>query len=335
VEARRTGATWHLTMEDQRDYRRFTIEARALVNAGGPWASEVITAIAGLNAPAPVRLVKGSHIVVDRLFDHDRAYIFQNSDGRVCFAIPFEHDFTLIGTTDEDFEGDPAAAAATEAEKDYLLASVGEYLDRPLTRDMIRWTYAGVRPLYDDGASKAQEATRDYVLSLDSGAGKAPLLSVIGGKITTFRRLAEQALKGLAATFPQMRGAWTASASLPGGDVPVMAFSGWIEDAVRRHPTLDPRLIARLCRAYGSRISAVLAGVSGPSHLGRDFGAGLSEREVDYLVANEWAETTDDILWRRSRLGLRFTPDQRAALDQYLAASIRKPMTSAAGGRAS
>ena len=173
VEARRTGATWHLTMEDQRDYRRFTIEARALVNAGGPWASEVITAIAGLNAPAPVRLVKGSHIVVDRLFDHDRAYIFQNSDGRVCFAIPFEHDFTLIGTTDEDFEGDPAAAAATEAEKDYLLASVGEYLDRPLTRDMIRWTYAGVRPLYDDGASKAQEATRDYVLSLDTVGRKS------------------------------------------------------------------------------------------------------------------------------------------------------------------
>jgi glycerol-3-phosphate dehydrogenase len=336
VTAERQGAVWRLTVEDRRNRSRSEIQARALVNAAGPWVSEVITGVAGRNVPARVRLVKGSHIVVDRVFEHDRAYTFQNADGRVCFAIPYERDFTLIGTTDEDFDGDPATAAISEAETDYLLASVSTYLERPLTRDMIRWTYAGVRPLFDDGASKAQEATRDYVLSLDSSDGSAPLLSVIGGKITTFRRLAEQALARLSTVFPHMRPPWTRDAVLPGGDVPFDAFAAWAEETVgHRYPFLNPRTVMRLCRAYGSRIRTVLDGVAGPADLGRDFGAGLSEREVEYLIAHEWAETADDILWRRSKLGLRFAPEQRAALEDYLANSRNVPLRAAAGGQAS
>lgn len=336
VAAARDGAAWRLTLEDRRTGSRSEVSARALVNAGGPWVSDIITGVAGRNVPARVRLVKGSHIVVDRIFAHDRAYIFQNADGRVCFAIPYETDFTLIGTTDEDFEGDPATAAITDAETDYLLASVGAYLERPLTREMIRWTYSGVRPLYDDGASKAQEATRDYVLSLDSADGSPPLLSVIGGKITTFRKLAEQALARLTTVFPHMRPPWTREAVLPGGDVPFDAFAEWTNETVgHRYPFLEPLTGARLCRAYGSRIRAVLDGVSGPADLGRDFGGGLSEREVDYLVGQEWAETADDILWRRSKLGLRFTSGQRALLEDYLAESRTAPLRAAAGGQTS
>jgi glycerol-3-phosphate dehydrogenase len=200
---------------------------------------------------------------------------------------------------------------------------------------MIRWTYAGVRPLFDDGASKAQEATRDYVLSLDANDGNAPLLSVIGGKITTFRRLAEQALARLSPVLPHMRPPWTRGAVLPGGDVPFDAFTAWAEETVaHRYPFLNPRTAMRLCRAYGSRIRTVLDGVAGPADLGRDFGAGLSQREVEYLVAHEWADTADDILWRRSKLGLRFAPEQRAALEDYLANSRNVPLRAAAGGQA-
>jgi glycerol-3-phosphate dehydrogenase len=319
VAARREGSQWRITLEDQNTRLRSEVVSRALINAGGPWVSDVIAEVAGRNASAPVRLVKGSHIVVDRLFDHDRAYTFQNSDGRVCFAIPYERDFTLIGTTDEDYHGEPGNAAISEGEIDYLLTSVGAYLTRPVDRQAIRRTYAGVRPLFDDGASKAQEATRDYVLTLDSATGSAPMLSVIGGKITTFRRLAEQALAKLAPTFSHMRPPWTREAVLPGGDIPVDAYDAWAaEVAQQRFPFLDPALVARLCRAYGSRIATVLDGVGKPDDLGRSFGAGLSEREVAYLADQEWAETADDILWRRSKLGLRVTAEERALLERHL-----------------
>ena len=280
-------------------------------------------------------MVKGSHIVVDRIFEHDRAYIFQNADDRICFAIPYERDFTLIGTTDEDFQGDPATAAITDRETDYLLAAVSEYLERPVTREMIRWTYAGVRPLYDDGASRAQEATRDYVLEVDAPPGEPPLLSVFGGKITTYRRLAEQVLEKLGGSFPHMRKPWTRTATLPGGDIPVIAFDEWARGIADRHAFLDQRVVARLCRAYGSRTDTLLSGVSSAADMGRDFGGGLSEREVDYLMSQEWAETSEDMLWRRSKLGLRFSPAQRMALDGYIQASKRKPLQAIVGGRRS
>ena len=333
VGARRQGGTWRLTMQDEHIGTRFELAAHCLVNAAGPWVSQVISETAGLNLPARVRLVKGSHIVVDRVFDHDRAYIFQNADGRICFAIPYERDFTLIGTTDEDFEGDPSSARISDHETEYLLAAVSEYLERPLTRDMIRWSYAGVRPLYDDGATKAQEATRDYVFSLDAPAGEAPLLSVFGGKITTYRRLAEQALEKISSQFPNMRPAWTREARLPGGDVPVTGFDDWANGIARRYPLLDPALVARLFRAYGSRVEILVAGVSTPADLGNDFGAGLSARELDYLAAHEWAETAEDVLWRRSKLGLRVGPAASAAIEAHLEGLRRWPLSTSAGGR--
>jgi glycerol-3-phosphate dehydrogenase len=329
VAARRQGDLWRLTLEDQRDGTRFEIKARSIVNAGGPWVSQVISGVAGLNAPARVRLVKGSHIVIDRIFDHDCAYIFQNADGRICFAIPYERDFTLIGTTDEDFDGDPGAAAISEHETEYLLGAVSEYLERPIDRGMIRWSYAGVRPLYDDGASKAQEATRDYVITRDAPAGQPPLVSIFGGKITTYRRLAEQALLELVETFPHMRGSWTRTATLPGGDIRVSSFDDWAHNIAVRYAFLDGDLVHRLCRAYGSRVDVLLSGILGAGDLGRDFGEGLSEREVDYLRTNEWAETADDILWRRSKLGLRLSPDQRAGLEDYLQSAKQTPRRAA------
>ena len=320
VAARRANGRWRLTMEDCRTGVRSEATALCLVNAGGPWASNVISEVAGLNLPARIRMVKGSHLVVDRVFDHDRAYIFQNSDGRICFAIPYETDYTLIGTTDEDYEGDPGSAEISAEETEYLLGAVSEYLQQPITRDSIRWTYSGIRPLYDDGATKAQEATRDYVLALDAPLGEASLLSVFGGKITTYRRLAEQALEQLSTTFPHMRASWTRGVTLPGGDLKVGSFEVWAGNVASQYAFLDRRLVHRLCRAYGTRVLNLLSGVSASDDLGRDFGSGLSEREVDYLIANEWAETAEDILWRRTKLGLRLNAKQSSALDDYMRA---------------
>ncbi len=332
VRAHRDGGHWRLELRDGRDGTPSTIAARCLINAAGPWVSRVISEVAGLEPPARVRLVKGSHIVVDRVFDHERAYIFQNADKRICFAIPYERDFTLIGTTDEDFEGDPSRATITDGEIDYLLSAVSEYLERPLSRDMIRWSYSGVRPLYDDGASKAQEATRDYVLGLDAPAGMAPLLSVFGGKITTCRRLAEQALEKIADWFPTMRRPWTREAKLPGGEIPATGYGTWEKEMARRYPFLDATLVSRLCRAYGTRIETLLAGVAHAADLGPDFGAGLTVRELEYLAAYEWAETAEDVLWRRSKLGLRVGAGAAAAIQGKLD-ELRSVQPVAAAGR--
>ena len=323
LSARREGNLWRVTLHDARNPAHYeTVMARALVNAGGPWVGDVISGVIGESSPVGVRLVKGSHLIVDRIFDHDRAYIFQNADGRVCFAIPYERDYTLIGTTDEDFTGDPADAAIDDAEIAYLLGAANAYFTRPVTRDMIRWTYAGVRPLHDDGAGKAQAATRDYLLELEAPEGQAPLLSVFGGKITTFRRMSEQAMGRLAHTFPEMKPAWTRNAAIPGGDI-AGDFDAWADAEAALRPSIAPALIRRLCRAYGTRIGVLLDGVREPADLGRDFGAGLTEREIDYLIANEWAETADDLLWRRSKLGLRLGEAATAEVAAYLGERIR------------
>ena len=201
TSARRIDGVWELTIRTESGSEE-QVRARVLVNAGGPWVSQVLGEVVGRNDPDKIRMVKGSHIVVDKLYDHDRCYIFQNADGRICFAIPYEQNYTLIGTTDEDHTGDPGSPRISDGETDYLLAAVSEYFRRPVTREHIRWAYAGIRPLYDDGASKAQEATRDYVLKLDQPQNGAPLLSVFGGKITTFRKLAESALEKTRALLP-------------------------------------------------------------------------------------------------------------------------------------
>jgi glycerol-3-phosphate dehydrogenase len=264
-------------------------------------------------------MVKGSHIVVRRLFQHDRCYLLQNPDGRICFAIPWQNDFTLIGTTDEDFAGDPAAVAISTAEVDYLCQAISGWFRRPVTPAEVVWSYAGVRPLRDDGATAAQEATRDYVLEL---TGTPPILSVFGGKITTFRRLAEAAMDRLAPLFPGLKSRWTADAHLPGGDFPWDGFATLRDDLARRYPFLPLPTATRLARAYGTRAAALLGSAKSPADLGTMFGADLSQREVDWMVRTEWAYTAEDILWRRSKLGLRLAPAEVTALEHYLAQTV-------------
>jgi glycerol-3-phosphate dehydrogenase len=296
--ARRDGAVWRLTAGGD------TVVARCLVNAAGPWVGMVLGLLG--RAAAPVRLVQGSHLVFRRLFAHDRAYLFQNPDGRVLFAIPYEDDFTLIGTTDTDYAGDPGAAKPSEAEIDYLCAAASAHFATPVTPDDVVWSYCGVRPLYDDGAGAAQAATRDYVLALD--ADGPPLLSVFGGKITTYRRLAEHVLEKLAPFLPASS-PWTGGAPLPGGDFPVTGVAALEAELARDHP----HAARRLARAYGTRARQILCG-----DRGRDFGAGLSEAEVRYLMRKEWAMTPEDVIWRRTKLGLRLSPEQVRDLAAFM-----------------
>jgi glycerol-3-phosphate dehydrogenase len=309
--ARTDGDLWALTLSNGVEER-----ARVLVNAAGPSVSRVLSDVAGQHAPTRVRMVKGSHIVVPRMFQHDRCYLLQNPDGRICFAIPWQSDFTLIGTTDEDFAGDPAAVTISTAEIDYLCRAVSGWFRCPVTPADVMWSYAGVRPLRDDGATAAQEATRDYVLEL---TGMPPVLSVFGGKITTFRRLAEAAMDRLAPLFPGLKPRWTADAHLPGGDFPWDGFGALRDDLTQRYPFLPLPTATRLARAYGTRATSLLDNATSPADLGLAFGADLSEREVDWLVRMEWAHTAEDILWRRSKLGLRLTAPEVARLEGYLA----------------
>jgi glycerol-3-phosphate dehydrogenase len=310
LAARVVDGAWRLSLADGTD-----CAARALVNAAGPWVSQVLGDVIGHHAPARVRLVKGSHIVVRRLFEHGRCYIFQNRDGRICFAIPYEQDFTLIGTTDQDYAGDPSQVAIDPAEETYLRDAVSAYLRQPIAADDIVWRYAGVRPLRDDGAGKAQEATRDYVLELE---GNPPLLSVFGGKITTHRRLAQAAMARLAAFFPGLRGDWTASASLPGGDFPWDGVAGLRDMLRQRYGFLPDRTLHRLVRSYGTLVPGMLGDAASIEDLGVCFGYDLTEREVSWLRDTEWARTVEDILWRRSKLGLRLSPDETATLGAWL-----------------
>ncbi|MDO5622017.1 MAG: glycerol-3-phosphate dehydrogenase [Paracoccus sp. (in: a-proteobacteria)] len=309
TDARRENNLWRITTEGP-DGRQVH-QARALVNAGGPWVAQVIRDVTHIDSPERIRLVRGSHIVTRRLFDHDRCYFFQGPDGRIIFAIPFEQDFTLIGTTDQDHQGAPGEAECSPAEVDYLCRFASQYFARPVTPDQVVWTYSGVRPLYDDGASSATAATRDYVLSLDTDS--APVLNVFGGKITTYRRLAEAALMKLTPFFPQARPAWTAGVPLPGGDFPVDGVPALVE-ALRKAHDLPEAQALRLIRAYGTEAEAMLA--NGP---GRDFGGGLCQAELDWMMAREWAHTADDALWRRSKLGLRLDAAQQTAVAAYMA----------------
>lgn len=336
TEIRQSDGVWELTAENTETGERETIQARALVNAGGPWVEEVLARGAGVNSKAKVRLVQGSHIVVPKLYDHDRAYIFQNSDGRIVFAIPYQQDFTLIGTTDRDYQGDPAKVKTTDEEIRYLCAAVGEYLAKPVRPKDVVWTYSGVRPLYDDGASEAKAATRDYVFELDTPGG-LPLLSIYGGKITTYRRLSEEALERLS---PYLKAAnasegWTGRSSLPGGDMAVSAVPSLIAELRQTYPFLSEPHARRLAHAYGTRAAKMLGNAATAADLGQDFGATLTEREVRYLMAEEWALAAEDIVWRRSKLGLRLSAQQVVALDQWIAANRASvtPMREA-GGRA-
>jgi glycerol-3-phosphate dehydrogenase len=297
---------------------REVVTARALVNAGGPWVDEVTELTLRRAGPSRARLVKGSHIVVPKLFDHDSAYIFQNPDGRIVFAIPYETDFTLIGTTDEDFKGELNSVAASVEEIQYLCDAVIRYFRQPLSPDDVVWSYAGVRALYDDHSSKPEDATRDYHLALDRNFGEAPLLTVYGGKITTYRRLAESALQ-LLSPFFAMRGAWTAHDPLPGGDFAWDAINDVATDMREQWPFLDAAFAKRLVHAYGTRAKDILGAAKSFEDLGECFGEDLTAAEVRYLMDREWALEASDILWRRTKLGLRFTDDERARLTSFMA----------------
>ena len=314
VSAERVGDLWQVTTENA-DGRQ-TFAARALVNAGGPWVEEIIRNITRINSTEGVRLVRGSHIVTRKLYDHDRCYFFQGTDGRIIFAIPYEQDFTLIGTTDKDHQGAPGSAVCTDEERDYLLAFASQYFNKPVTLADVVWTYSGVRPLYNDGATSATAATRDYVLSLDQNG--APLLNVFGGKITTHRRLAESALTKLAPFFPKARPAWTARAPLPGGDFPHGDVGRLTQNLLSRYTFLTPFWAARLIRAYGSEATALLGEARSVADLGPDFGATLTGTEVDWLMDHEFACEAADIVWRRTKLGLRLSTAQVARLQDYM-----------------
>ncbi|UIJ74051.1 glycerol-3-phosphate dehydrogenase [Aurantimonas sp. HBX-1] len=314
TEARRVDGAWQITLRDTESGHSRTVTARFLVNVAGPWVDEIIRGPMGRNEARHVRLVQGSHIVTRKLYDHDRAYIFQNEDGRIIFAIPYEEDFTLVGTTDRDYEGDPGKVAITEEETRYLLGAASEYFKRPVTAEDIVWTYSGVRPLYDDGASKAQEATRDYVLKVEGGRDEARVLNCFGGKITTYRVLSEEVLAKIEDALGARGKRWTGTAPLPGGDFAVDGLAA-LEDQLRQAvPVLDERTVRRLVRSYGTDALAV-AGHGAP---GRDLGHGLFESEVDWLTRNEWARTAEDILWRRTKLGLRFGEAERQRLAEHL-----------------
>ncbi|MEX6505454.1 glycerol-3-phosphate dehydrogenase [Jiella sp. M17.18] len=315
IEARRAGGLWHLRLKDQASGESLSATARFLVNTGGPWVDAIIRNALGQNEARHVRLVQGSHIVTKKLYDHDRAYIFQNADGRIIFAIPYEDDFTLVGTTDQDYEGDPGAVAITEGEIAYLLSAASEYFARPLAREDIVWTYSGVRPLFDDGASKAQEATRDYVLKVEGGKGEPALLNCFGGKITTYRVLSEEVLGHIGQAIGSKGASWTGGKPLPGGDFPVDGVAALEAELKRRAPALGERTVRRLVRGYGT--DALQIARSGS--LGDDLGHGLSEAELAWLIDKEWAETADDILWRRTKLGLRFSREETARLAAHMA----------------
>jgi glycerol-3-phosphate dehydrogenase len=318
VGLERLADRWRAMLRDSEGER--TIEARAIVNAAGPWVDEVAKVALGGGTKAHLRLVRGSHIVVPRSFPGEHAYILQQPDGRIVFAIPYERDFTLIGTTDEEFAGDPDHVAISEAEIDYLLTAVGRSFKSGVARDEIVWSYSGVRPLYEDKARSNSTVTRDYVFELDvgqgTGGGGAPILSIYGGKITTFRRLAEHALEKLGKHLP-MGPPWTARAALPGGEM--RDFAEFLWRASERHPWLPPEMLLRLASAYGARVDSLIGGAHALSDLGERLGGDLYEAELRYLAAHEFARTAEDVLWRRSKLGLHLGPEAHAAVARWFA----------------
>ena len=315
IEARREDSSWRATVRGPDGDR--TIRSRALVNAAGPWAERLLERVDVTRQRRRVHLVKGSHIVLPRLYAGEHAFILQNPDGRGVFAIPFEDRFTLVGTTDVEWSGGPEAAAISEGETDYLLGTVARnFAARPSRADIV-WSYSGVRTLVDNGSGDPSKATRDYLLDLDTLG--APLLSVLGGKLTTYRSLAEKALDRLVAFFPKASPGWTRDAVLPGGDIPDLDVERYAQRLRENWHALPSQLLSRFARSYGTRTEALLSDIRSTDDLGEHFGGGLYAREVDYLVANEWARTAEDVLFRRTKLGLHLDQKSTERLSAYQA----------------
>ncbi len=321
--ARREGLRWQARLR-RADGSEIDVSAACLVNAAGPWASRFLQGATPGPTEKSVRLIKGSHIVVKRLFDHEFSYLFQHPDGRVVFAIPYEGDFTLIGTTDLEYRGDAGQVAIDAAEIDYLCALSNRYFKRPITPADVVWTYSGVRPLLDDDSSDASDVTRDYTFELDTEG--APMLSIFGGKITTFRKLAEQAVDLIAPLLANRKGPWTETACLPGGDVhgpvsnnrSVLEFGDFVTALQHKYAWLPARLVERYAHAYGTRIDRLIGPRAALAQMGREILPGLFEAEAQYWIATEWAACATDMLWRRSKLGLHLPADAQATLDNWI-----------------
>lgn len=318
ITARRDDKFWYSTIEDVATGERREIVSKMMINTGGPWVSEVLHDRLHIKTNKNVRLVKGSHIVVPKLYEGAHAFLFQNPDGRIVFSIPYEGKFTLIGTTDEPYKEDPAKVKISPEEISYLCESINRYFKKAISPSDVFWAYSGVRPLYDDAAANASAVTRDYVLDIESKSGEPPLMSVFGGKITTFRRLAEHVFEKLEPFIPGLKPSWTATKPLPGGDLPDGNFEAFLKTVKTRWPFLPDAMATRLAHSYGTRVEHILDKATSLEELGEDFGGGLTRAEVDYMVDYEWAKTAEDILWRRSKLGLHVPSTTAEVLSQYL-----------------
>jgi glycerol-3-phosphate dehydrogenase len=317
IAARREDGLWSIDIEDGRTGSATKVRARALVNAAGPWVNDIVSRVAGQNRTRNVRLVKGSHIVVPKFWEGRQAYLIQNNDKRVIFVNPYQNDMALIGTTDIPYDGRPEEVTADASEIDYLIKVVNRYFKQQLTTGDVVYSFSGVRPLYDDNADNPSAVTRDYIFELDAPGGAAPLLSVFGGKITTFRKLAEHALEKIQPFFPTMKKGWTASAPLPGGDLPNADFEQFLSDLHTEFSWLSPSLVKHYARSYGTRARQLLAGASGEADLGRRFGPDLYEREARFLAETEWAGTAGDILERRTKHGLHLDAAEKKTFEDW------------------
>ncbi|TDO95935.1 glycerol-3-phosphate dehydrogenase [Marinomonas balearica] len=315
--AYRKNGTWHIELKNQLNGEVRTVTADALVNAAGPWVSSFIESKVQRKAPYGIRMIKGSHIVVPRLYSQTNAFIMQNADKRIVFAIPYRENYTLIGTTDVEYKGDPKDVSISEEEIHYILNVANQHFKQPLSRDEIVWTYSGVRPLLQDESDDPSAVTRDYTLYTEDESGKAPLLSVFGGKITTYRQLALSAMKDLAPYLSKMGDAWTDSKPLPGGDF-TQGHDSYAVSLQQKYPFLTAHMAKRFVASYGTLTHTMLKNIGDTSDLGTLFGAGLYEAEVRYLMESEWARSADDVLWRRSKLGLEFNQEQKESLKQFV-----------------
>ncbi len=317
-QAHRNPDCWQLDVRNTQNGKKQKFNAKILINAAGPWVSQVISDRVMLDAKSDVRLVKGSHIVVPKLFGHDRAYMFQNPDNRIIFAIPYQGDFTLLGTTDVDITGHWDRAEISDDEIDYLCNAANAYFEKQTAVEDVVWKFSGIRPLFDDGESSAQEITRDYVLELLEEKDAPPALSVFGGKITTYRVLAQAVLEDLSAWLPNLKPQWTHTAPLPGGDFDPLGLQNLVQTYADNYPFLENPTLLRMVKAYGTRTPDVLTHCQSINDMGQCFGADLYQREVDYLIEKEWATTVEDIIWRRSKLGLFMTKQEIDNLAKYL-----------------
>lgn len=314
VKASRQNDGWIAELHNKNTNEKIEIQTKAIVNASGPWVTDVLQRVLSAPAAQQIKLVKGSHIMTNKLYDGDHAYILQNKDQRIVFVIPYQNQFSLIGTTDVLFSGDPSTATISIEEIHYLCNAINYYFAKTITENDIVWSYAGVRPLFGGGDHLQEPAkiSREYHLELNDENGKAPLLSIFGGKITTYRKLAEHALEKLQRYFPTMTKSWTASAFLPGGDLQGQSLTQFIAMMQHKYSWLPSAILSRYAHSYGSMLEAVLDNATCLADMGEDWGAGLYEKEIHYLLKNEWAQTVDDIIWRRSKLGLFLTPEQKA-----------------------